>query len=47
VADVQQVINEALGLAPPVNDLDGDGAVTVADAQVIINAAMGLGCMVN
>ena len=44
VADVQAIINEALGVAPVVNDLNGDGVVNVADAQIVINAALGLGC---
>jgi hypothetical protein len=44
VADVQHEINEALGLAPAVNDLNGDGVVNVADVQIVINAALGLGC---
>jgi hypothetical protein len=44
VADVQLEINEALGLAPAVNDLNGDGSVNVADVQIEINAALGLGC---
>jgi uncharacterized repeat protein (TIGR03803 family) len=44
VADVQLVINEALGVAPAVNDLNEDGSVNVADVQIEINAALGLGC---
>jgi hypothetical protein len=44
VADVQLVINEALGAAPAVNDLNYDGVVNVADVQIVINAALGLGC---
>jgi hypothetical protein len=44
VADVQLIINEALGLAPAVNDLNGDGKVNVIDVQIEINAALGLGC---
>jgi uncharacterized repeat protein (TIGR01451 family) len=44
VADVQRVINEALGVAPAVNDLNHDGAVNVPDVQIVINAALGLGC---
>jgi hypothetical protein len=44
VADVQRVINEVLGFAPPVNDLNSDGVVNVADVQTVINAALGLGC---
>jgi hypothetical protein len=44
VADVQLIVNEALGISPLVNDLDNDGVVTVADVQIVINAALGLGC---
>ena len=45
VADVQIIINEALGVAPAKNDLNGDGVVNVADVQIEINAALGLGCI--
>jgi hypothetical protein len=45
VADVQLIINEALGVALAVHDLNGDGLVTVADVQIVINAALGLGCI--
>jgi len=45
IADVQLLINEALGLTPAVNDLNHDGVVNVADVQVEINAALGLGCV--
>ena len=44
VSDVQLIINEALGVIPPVHDLNHDGAVNVADVQKVINAALGLGC---
>ena len=44
VADVQSMINQALGAAPAANDLDGDGLVNVVDVQIVINAALGLGC---
>jgi hypothetical protein len=44
VADVQTVINEALGLSPPLNDLSGDGVVNVLDIETVVNAALGLGC---
>ena len=44
VADVQLIINQALGVIPAVNDLNGDGVVNVADVQIVINAALGLGC---
>jgi hypothetical protein len=44
VLDAQQIIREALGLAPAVNDLTHDGQVTVADLQKLVNAVLGLGC---
>jgi hypothetical protein len=47
VADVQVVIDEALGLLPAVNDLNNDGVVNVLDVQKEINAALGLGCPYN
>jgi hypothetical protein len=42
--DVQQEIDEALGMAPPANDLSGDNAVTVVDVQIVMNAVLNLGC---
>jgi hypothetical protein len=47
VADVQLLINQALGVTPTVNDLNGDGAVSVLDIQVEVNSALGLGCAAN
>jgi hypothetical protein len=45
VADVQAIINQALGTSPPVTgDLNGDGAVNLVDIQFVINAALNLGC---
>ena len=44
VADVQLVINEALGVILAVHDLNKDTAVNVVDVQIEINAALGLGC---
>jgi hypothetical protein len=44
VADVQFILNELLGLAPVLNDLDHNGVVNVADVQLVINALLGLGC---
>lgn len=44
VADVQLIIDEALGVNPAINDLNGDGVVNVADVQIVINAALGLAC---
>ncbi len=47
VTDVQHMISEALGMMPPVNDLIGDGRLSVADVQIIVNAVLGLGCAAN
>ena len=44
VADVQSVINEALGTKTAVNDFNNDGAVNVVDIQTVIDAVLGLGC---
>ena len=44
VADVQSMINEALGTASAANDLNGDGVVNVVDVQIVGNAALKLGC---
>jgi YD repeat-containing protein len=44
VADIQTVINQALGASPPVNDLNGDSVVNVVDVQIVVSAALGLGC---
>ena len=44
VADLQLVINEALGSAPPVHDLNGDGRVNVADVQIAVDAVLHEGC---
>lgn len=44
VADVQQMLNQALGLAPASGDLTNDGVVNVANVQRVINAAFNLGC---
>jgi RHS repeat-associated protein len=44
VADVQSIINGALGKGLAANDLNGDGVVSVVDVQIVINAALNLGC---
>ena len=41
VADVQQIINEALGAQQATNDLNGDGVVNVIDVAKLIDAVMG------
>jgi hypothetical protein len=45
VADVQIIINEALGVNAAVNDLTGDGVVNVSDVQIEIDAALRLSCL--
>jgi RHS repeat-associated protein len=40
-------VNEALGAASPVNDLNNDGIVNAVDIQVVLNAALSLGCSAN
>jgi hypothetical protein len=45
VGDVQQIINEALGAANPVDDLNQDGTVNIIDAQTAINAVLGMPCL--
>ena len=43
-ADVQQLINEGLGLAAPADDLDHSGEVGIVDVQLVVNAARGGVC---
>jgi hypothetical protein len=45
VADVQATINQALGVAPPLNDMNQDGVVNLVDVQTVLNAAMGGACL--
>ena len=45
VADVQQMVNEALGISSPTDDLNGDHAVNVADVQKVVDAVIGFGCI--
>ena len=44
VADVQKIVNQALGSASARNDLNGDHVVNITDAQIVLNAALGLAC---
>ncbi len=44
VADVQHIVNEALGAASAVHELNKDGAVNVADVQIVIDSALGSSC---
>jgi hypothetical protein len=39
------MINEALGAATPVNDVNGDHAVNVVDVQITIDAVLTLQCL--
>jgi len=45
VVDVENVIDEVLGLAQATDDLNGDGVVNVTDVQMEVVAALGLGCL--
>jgi len=47
IIDAQDMINEALGVTSPGNDLSGDGAVNSVDVQIDIDAVIGLGCMAS
>lgn len=44
IVDVQSVLNEALGLAKAVHDLNGDGVLNVADIQIETNAVLAGTC---
>jgi uncharacterized repeat protein (TIGR01451 family) len=44
VAALQAIVNQALGVALPANDLNLDGRVNVVDVEFVLNAALGLGC---
>ena len=43
VADVQQMIDEAHGVAAPGDDLTQEGIVNAADVQGVVGAALGAG----
>jgi hypothetical protein len=45
IADLQAIVNQALGFSAPTNDLTGDGAVNIADVQKIIGATLNVGCL--
>lgn len=45
VTDVQAMINQTLGVAPPVDDMNRDGVVNVADIEKVVSAAIGRGCV--
>jgi hypothetical protein len=44
VSTVHLMINEALGVAAPANDLNQDGTVNVTDIQLTVDAVLGWGC---
>ncbi|HEX3748723.1 MAG TPA: BACON domain-containing carbohydrate-binding protein [Bryobacteraceae bacterium] len=44
VADVQEMVNEALGTAAPLHALSGNNTVTVADIQVVLTAVLSSVC---
>jgi hypothetical protein len=44
IADVQTMINEALGVSACTTDLSGDGRCDVVDVQIAITAALGGAC---
>jgi hypothetical protein len=44
VADVQFVINQALGGMQAASDLNADGVVDVVDVEIVVNSALGLNC---
>lgn len=44
VLDVQLIVNQALGLSPPVSDVNGDGVVNVLDVQHVVDAALEKAC---
>ncbi len=43
-SDIQAFINQALGVAAPLNSLQGGGVVNIVDVQIVLNAALKLGC---
>jgi hypothetical protein len=45
VADVQLIVNEALGIVPANNDLNNDGVVNITDIQRVLNAALNSSCL--
>jgi len=47
VADVQSVVNQAVGGALSVSDLNGDGVVNVVDVQIAVNGVLSGSCMAS
>jgi hypothetical protein len=46
VADVQMLINEALGLYPAAFDLNSDGSVNVVDLEVVMGTVLSGTCVI-
>ncbi|HUB83279.1 MAG TPA: FG-GAP-like repeat-containing protein [Bryobacteraceae bacterium] len=46
LADLQEIINEALGNVQAKHDLGNSGWVTVTDIQSVLNAALGMPCII-
>jgi hypothetical protein len=44
VADIQDIVNQTLGLSAPAADVNGDGVVDVLDAQMVVNAILFQSC---
>jgi hypothetical protein len=44
ILDVQVLINQALGLLPPANDLNHDGVINLVDVAKLMGAVVGNGC---
>ncbi len=47
VADIQQIIHQALGVSTPASDLNSDGTVNALDVQIVIDAVLGQGCFTS
>jgi hypothetical protein len=45
IADVQQIVNEALGVLPPNDNLAHNPTISVVDIQKVLDAAIGLPCL--
>ena len=44
VADVQQIINQAMGVSTVHADMNADGGLNIVDVQIVLNAASGGSC---
>jgi hypothetical protein len=45
ITSFQDALNQAMGIAKPTFNFDGDGVVNVTDTQTIVNALLGNGCV--